>query len=344
MEATGSAQPLTVGIIGAGGWGTALAILLHGNGHQVRMWEFRPEVAKELATKRENRQLLPGVRIPEGILITADLEQVAREAELVVVAVPSHTMREVARRLRPLAAMATALVVSATKGIENGSLMRMTEVLLEEIPQLDAKRLVALSGPSHAEEVSRGISTAVVCACPCEEGARLAQRTFMSKAFRVYTSADVIGVELGGALKNVIAIAAGICDGAGFGDNTKAALQPRGLVEIVRLGVKLGANPLTFAGLTGMGDLIVTCMSKYSRNRYLGEQIGKGRTLQQVLGEMVMVAEGVRTTRSAYELSQRHNVEMPITQEVYRILFEGKDPRTALEDLMTRDAKTEAWG
>lgn len=344
MEATGSAQRLRVGIIGAGGWGTALAILLHGNGHQVRMWEFRPEVAKELAIRRENRQLLPGVRIPEAILITADLEQVALEAELVVVAVPSHTMREVARRLRPLPAMATAPVVSATKGIENGSLMRMTEVLLEEIPQLDANRLVALSGPSHAEEVSRGISTAVVCACPCEEGARVAQRTFMSKTFRVYTSADVIGVELGGALKNVIAIAAGICDGAGFGDNTKAALQPRGLVEIVRLGVKLGANPLTFAGLTGMGDLIVTCMSKYSRNRYLGEQIGKGRTLEQVLGEMVMVAEGVRTTRSAYELSRRHNVEMPITQEVYRILFEGKDPRTALEDLMTRDAKTEAWG
>ncbi len=344
MDLCGSTQRLRVAIIGAGGWGTALAILLHGNGHKVRMWEYRPEVAAELAARRENRQLLPGVRIPGEILITADLEQVALRADLVVVAVPSHTMREVARRLRPLPAMKTALVVSATKGIENDSLMRMTEVLLEEMPQLDAGRLVALSGPSHAEEVSRGISTAVVCACPCEESARMAQRAFMSKTFRVYTSADVIGVELGGALKNVIAIAAGICDGAGFGDNTKAALQPRGLVEIVRLGVKLGANPLTFAGLTGMGDLIVTCMSRYSRNRYLGEQIGKGRTLQQVLAEMVMVAEGVRTTRSAYELSRRHNVEMPITQEVYRILFEGKDPRAALEDLMTRDAKTEAWG
>ncbi|MBC7186138.1 MAG: NAD(P)H-dependent glycerol-3-phosphate dehydrogenase [Calditrichaeota bacterium] len=335
---------MKVAVIGAGGWGTALAILLHGNGHEVRLWEFRPEVAEELARTRENRHLLPGVLIPEQILITADLEKAATEAELVVVAVPSHTMREVARLLRPLPGMRKALVVSATKGIENDSLMRMTEVLLAEIPELEPRRLVALSGPSHAEEVSRGISTAVVCACPSEESARFAQRAFMNKAFRVYTSSDVIGVELGGALKNVIAIAAGICDGAGFGDNTKAALQPRGLVEIVRLGVKMGANPLTFAGLTGMGDLIVTCMSKHSRNRYLGEQIGKGRTLQQVLSEMVMVAEGVRTTRSAYELSLLHNVEMPITREVYRILFEGKDPRTALEDLMTRDAKMEAWG
>ncbi|MCR4438943.1 MAG: NAD(P)H-dependent glycerol-3-phosphate dehydrogenase [bacterium] len=339
-----TAQCLKVAVIGAGGWGTALAILLHGNGHEVCLWEFRPEVAEELARTRENRQLLPGVPIPEEILITADLEEAATGAELVVVAVPSHTMREVARRLRPLPAVSQALVVSATKGIENESLMRMTEVLLAEMPELEPRRVVALSGPSHAEEVSRGISTAVVCACPCEESARLAQRAFMNKTFRVYTSTDVIGVELGGALKNVIAIAAGICDGAGFGDNTKAALQPRGLVEIVRLGVKMGANPLTFAGLTGMGDLIVTCMSKHSRNRYLGEQIGKGKALQQVLSEMVMVAEGVRTTRSAYELSRLHNVEMPITREVYRILFEGKDPRAALEDLMTRDAKMEAWG
>lgn len=339
-----TSQCLKVAVIGAGGWGTALAILLHGNGHEVRLWEFRPEVAEELARARENRHLLPGVLIPEQILITADLEKAATEAELVVVAVPSHTMREVARRLRPLPVMSKALVVSATKGIENESLMRMTEVLLAEIPELEPRRLVALSGPSHAEEVSRGISTAVVCACPSEESARSAQWAFMNKVFRVYTSSDVIGVELGGALKNVIAIAAGICDGAGFGDNTKAALQPRGLVEIVRLGVKMGANPLTFAGLTGMGDLIVTCMSKHSRNRYLGEQIGKGRTLQQILSEMMMVAEGVRTTRSAYALSLLHNVEMPITREVYRILFEGKDPRAALEDLMTRDAKMEAWG
>lgn len=337
-------RPLKVAVIGAGGWGTALAILLHGNGHEVRMWEFRPEVAKLLATERENRHLLPGVPIPPEIHITADLQAAAEDAELIVVAVPSHTMRQVARQLCSVQAIKSALVVSATKGIENDTLLRMTEVLLQEIPGLAEERVVALSGPSHAEEVSRGIPTAVVCASSCAESARVAQQVFMNRTFRVYTGSDVIGVELGGALKNVIAIAAGICDGAGFGDNTKAALQPRGLVEIVRLGVKLGANPLTFAGLTGMGDLIVTCMSKYSRNRYLGEQIGKGRTLQQVLSDMVMVAEGVRTTSSAYQLSLRHNVEMPITTEVYRILFEGKNPRTALEDLMTRDAKVEAWG
>ncbi len=335
---------LKVAVLGAGGWGTALAILLHDNGHQVCLWEFCPEVAKALAAERENRQLLPGVRIPVQVAITSDLQEAVAGARLVVIAVPSHTMRQVARQLRAVEGMGEALVVSATKGIENDTLLRMTEVLLEEIPTVEAQRVVALSGPSHAEEVSRGIPTAVVCASSCVESARLAQQAFMNRTFRVYTATDVIGVELGGALKNVIAIAAGICDGAGFGDNTKAALQPRGLVEIVRLGVKLGANPLTFAGLTGMGDLIVTCMSKYSRNRYLGEQIGKGRPLQQVLEGMVMVAEGVRTTRSAYELSRRHNVDMPITTEVYRILFEGKDPRVALEDLMTRDAKMEAWG
>jgi len=292
---------------------------------------------------RENVPMLPGVRIPESVEITGDFNQTARDKDLLVIAVPSHVVRGVAQRLEGLELNET-VVVSGVKGIETETLKRMSEVILEEAPQLVPEQIVVLSGPSHAEEVSRGIPTAVVSASVSKETAQKVQRAFMTPQFRVYVNTDVIGVELGGALKNIIAIAAGICDGAGYGDNTKAALMTRGLVEITRLGVAMGAEPMTFAGLSGMGDLIVTCMSRYSRNRYVGEQIGKGRTLREVLDEMVMVAEGVRTTQSAYELAHRYRVEMPITEKVYEVLFKGKDPQEAMYELMVRDAKAEKWG
>jgi glycerol-3-phosphate dehydrogenase (NAD(P)+) len=229
------------------------------------------------------------------------------------------------------------------KGLENHSLLRVSEVI-HQVGGIPENNIAVLFGPSHAEEVSRGIPTAIVSASKDKNTATLVQDLFMTTFFRVYANLDIIGVELGGALKNIIAVAAGICDGAGFGDNTKAALITRGLVEINRLGVKLGANPDTFAGLSGMGDLIVTCMSRHSRNRYVGEQIGKGRTLQDVLNEMVMVAEGVKTTASAYELSKRENIEMPITKQVYETLFEEKPPVEAMKELMTRASKLEDWG
>ncbi|MDZ7260827.1 MAG: NAD(P)H-dependent glycerol-3-phosphate dehydrogenase [candidate division KSB1 bacterium] len=339
-----SRDKLKIGILGAGGWGTALAILLHSNQHQVTLWEYRQKAAQRLAAERINQEFLPGVVIPEGVIITSDLEQAKTNKDILVIVVPSHVVRSVGTQIGSLREAPETIVVSATKGIENDTLLRMSQVLLETIDGLKAENLVALSGPSHAEEVSRRIPTAVVAASVNLDAAKKVQQAFMNAEFRVYTNPDIIGVELGGALKNIIAIAAGICDGAGFGDNTKAALQPRGLVEMVRLGTKMGADPLTFAGLSGMGDLIVTCMSRHSRNRYVGEQVGKGRPLPEVLSEMVMVAEGVKTTQSAYELSKKYQVEMPITEQVYKILFEGKNPRDAMYELMMRDAKPEHWG
>ena len=332
-----------IGVLGAGSWGTALAILLSGKYSGVTLWEFRPDVAEQLAAFRENRPMLPGVRIPEHIVITPNLAETVEEKDVLVSAVPSHVVRSVARQLRAFN-LDGKLIVSVTKGIENDTLMRMSQVYQDVIPNLDMDRFVVLSGPSHAEEVSRNIPTTVVAACRNIENARRVQEIFMTPSFRVYSHTDVIGVEMGGSLKNVIAIAAGISDGVGFGDNTKAALITRGLVEITRLGTAMGADPLTFAGLSGMGDLIVTCISRHSRNRHVGEEIGKGKTLPEVLSEMVMVAEGVRTTHSAYALAQRHNVEMPITTEVYRVLYENKDPKAAVYDLMTRRAKQEKFG
>ena len=253
-------------------------------------------------------------------------------------------LRQVAKQVNQSNCGNKPIVINVAKGIENDTLLRMSQVLEQTIDWLARPNIVTLSGPSHAEEVSRKIPTAIVAACTNLYNAELIQKVFMNRYFRVYTNPDIIGVELGGALKNVIALAAGICDGAGFGDNTKAALQPRGLVEIVRLGTAMGAQPITFAGLTGMGDLIVTCMSKHSRNRYVGEQIGKGRKLDDVLKGMVMVAEGVKTTRSAFELSKKYHIEMPITEQVYQVLFENKSAFDALQDLMQRGPKEEKWG
>ncbi|MDZ7374856.1 MAG: NAD(P)-dependent glycerol-3-phosphate dehydrogenase [candidate division KSB1 bacterium] len=331
-------------ILGGGSWGTALAILLHSAGYSVSILELQTERAEELRQTRENRIGLPGVHIPEAVVITDQPDLALRGCQWLVVALPSHVVRQALRRIADLPLDWDRItVVSGTKGLEVDTFARMSEVIEEELP-ISPQQIAVLSGPSHAEEVSRGIPTAVVAASRSEEVARKTQRAFMTPRFRVYASQDVIGVELGGALKNVVAIAAGICDGLGFGDNTKAALQPRGLVEMVRLGKALGADPMTFAGLSGMGDLIVTCMSRHSRNRRFGEYIGQGLSFDDALRRMTMVAEGVRTARAAFQLSQRLGVDMPITAEVYRILYEGKKPLDALFDLMTRHPKMETWG
>lgn len=287
--------------------------------------------------------MLPGIAISNDIAISSDLEQVLDESELILLVIPSHFVRQVLKKVARVKIYHDAVIVSCTKGIENETLMRMSEIVRDEVAGFDLESLAVLSGPSHAEEVSRQIPTAVVVASAGDEVARFVQSSLNSPVFRLYRSNDVVGVELGGSLKNVIAIAAGICDGAGFGDNTKAALQPRGLAEMARLGRRLNADPETFAGLSGMGDLIVTCMSRHSRNRYVGEQIGKGKKLDEILREMTMVAEGVRTCKAAVALAQKHDVEMPICSEVHNVLFEDKSPRQAMADLMNREVKPEVW-
>ncbi len=337
-------QKYNITVLGAGSWGIALALVLNHNGHYITLWEYRTDAAEHLRNTRDAKEFLPGIMIPASIDIKNNFEEACSNKDILVVAVPSHVVRSVGERLDTLMVEKPLILVNVAKGIENDTLMRMSEVLEQTIRWADHDHIVTLSGPSHAEEVSRQIPTAIVSASARLKTAELIQQIFMNEFFRVYTNQDIIGVELGGALKNIIAIAAGICDGAGFGDNTKAALQPRGLVEIVRLGTAMGAYPITFAGLSGMGDLIVTCMSRHSRNRYVGEQIGKGRTLDDILKEMVMVAEGVKTTKSAYALSQKYNVEMPITEQVYQILFKVKDARDALKELMLRGPKEEKWG
>jgi glycerol-3-phosphate dehydrogenase (NAD(P)+) len=330
-------------VLGAGSWGIATSVLLFSNGHQVTLWEFDHLEMTKLLQQREHKRKLPGILIPEEIEITADLTAATSGSEMLVLALPSHTVREVARKLGDLD-FADRIIVNLAKGIENETLCRMSEVLRQELPLKLHEKIATLSGPSHAEEVAGKIPTTVVVAGFQEEIAQGIQQAFMNPYFRVYTNSDIIGVELGGSLKNVIAIAAGICDGMGLGDNSRGALITRGLAEMVRLGEKMGAKRETFAGLSGLGDLVTTCISKYSRNRYVGEQIGKGQTLDQVLKGMVMVAEGVKTTESAYRLSRRNEVEMPITEQVYKVLFEHKQPHRAMDELMTRDPKSEIWG
>lgn len=337
-------QKLKTTVLGAGSWGIALSLVLDHNGHQVKLWEFRPDAAERLQKTRDAKEFLPGIILPPSIQVINDFQLACADADILIIAVPSHVVRSVGERLNQIHFNNPPVLINVAKGIENETLMRMSEVLQQTIAWANPTNIVTLSGPSHAEEVSRKIPTAIVSASKNMAAAELVQQTFMNEFFRVYTNSDIVGVELGGALKNIIAIAAGICDGAGFGDNTKAALQPRGLVEIVRLGVAMGADPITFAGLSGMGDLIVTCMSRHSRNRYVGEQIGKGRKLDDILKEMVMVAEGVKTTKSAYALSKKYQVEMPITEQVYQILFQGKDAKVALKELMLRGPKEERWG
>ncbi len=327
----------SITVIGDGGWGTALALLLLGKGHRVRLWGAFPDYVETMRRTRENAKFLPGIRLPEGLELASDLGQAAEAAEVLVAAVPTPFLRQVLRRLAPCYAPGTP-IVSVAKGIENQTLLRPSQIVGDVLGRVP---VVALSGPSHAEEVARGLPTTVALASRDAALAARVQRLFMTDRFRVYTNRDVVGVELGGSLKNVIAIAAGICDGLGLGDNAKAALLTRGLAEMTRLGLALGARRETFAGLAGMGDLITTCMSPYGRNRAVGIQIGQGRSLDDILAGMEQVAEGVRTAKSVRALARRHGVEMPITEECYRVLFRAKSPARAVHDLMRRAAKEE---
>jgi glycerol-3-phosphate dehydrogenase (NAD(P)+) len=331
---------MKISVLGAGGWGTTLAILLHYNGHNVTLWEYKKSYARHLLKKRINTDYLPGIKIPKEINITSDIEEASDNKNLMVLAVPSQFLRNVVNEI-DFHQIKESILVSVSKGIENKSLMTMSQMLKDVFHQLNKNQIGVISGPSHAEEVSQRIPTAVVAASSDIETAKTIQAAFMTSYFRVYASTDILGVELGGAFKNIIAIGAGIIDGAGFGDNTKAAIMTRGVAEISRLGLAMGARPETFAGLSGMGDLIVTCMSRHSRNRFVGEQIGKGKKLKQILKSMEQVAEGVETTRSANQLASKKGIETPITNEVYKILFEDKDPVKATTDLMNRDMKSE---
>ncbi|MDF9407361.1 NAD(P)H-dependent glycerol-3-phosphate dehydrogenase [Pelotomaculum isophthalicicum JI] len=324
-----------VGVIGAGSWATALAALLAKKGRRVIMYARRPELAEEINITRENSRYLPGVAIHPNIEVTVDLERAFRKARVVVFGVPSHAFREVVRQSRPFLKNDT-IYVNTAKGIEETSLSSMSAVFAQEAGTELLQKYAGLSGPSHAEEVGRELPTAVVAASYRLETAEYVQELFMSDRFRVYTNPDVLGVELGGALKNIIALGTGIAEGLSFGDNTKAALMTRGLAEITRLGVIMGANPLTFAGLAGVGDLIVTCTSMHSRNRRAGIAIGKGSSVEEALELVDMVVEGVRTTRAAHQLSARYAVEMPITDQIYKVLFEGLAPGTAVNNLMSR--------
>jgi glycerol-3-phosphate dehydrogenase (NAD(P)+) len=331
---------MKVTVLGAGSWGTTLALVLFENKHDVNLWTYKPQQAELLRKERENKQFLPGIPIPPQLNVMTDIEEACSKRDMIVAAVPSQFLRSVIMKIAHLH-LENTIICNVAKGIENNSLMTMSEVLEDVLKHERRENLTILSGPSHAEEVCRRIPTAVVSAGYKEKSAKIVQQAFMTRYFRVYLNEDIRGVELGGAIKNVIAVAAGISDGAGFGDNTKAAIMTRGIYEITRLGVKLGAQPRTFAGLSGIGDLIVTCMSRHSRNRYVGEEVGKGRKLQEVLKEMVMVAEGVASAQSVHQLSIKTGIEMPIVSEVYRVLYEGKDPHKATEELMTRDAKGE---
>ena len=344
MTAAPIAPVAPVAIIGGGGWGTALAILLAKNGRQSRMWVYESDLAERLRRDRVNDVYLPGVSIPAEVAITTDLVEAARGAETLLLATPSHALRETTSRLAragPEALAAAGLVIIATKGLERDTHHRMSEVVDEPFPCPLRKDPVVLAGPSHAEEVARGIPTAVVAACRDRARAEAVQAMFSNEAFRVYTNDDVLGVEIAVALKNVVAVAAGISDGLGFGDSTKGALLTRGLAEIARLGEALGARPETFAGLAGMGDLIATATSRHSRNRRLGEAIGRGATLEAALASSPMVAEGVGTAKAAVDLAVRCGLELPIAEQVCAILFDGKSARAAMRELLTRDLKPE---
>lgn len=327
-----------ISVIGSGGWGTAAALLLCRNGHSVCLWSYLDEERARLERDRENKEFLPGVPFGDAdITFTSDIDFAAQYGDVLVSVVPSKAVRATAKKLSRKGNGKT--VVNLSKGFDEETGCRLSEVFEQEMPD---STIAVMSGPSHAEEVARGIPTTNVIACKSAEVAEKLQSIFMSDTFRVYTNADICGVEFGGALKNVIALCAGITDGLGYGDNTKAALMTRGLHEIARLGVKLGAHEKTFSGLSGVGDLIVTCTSMHSRNRRAGILIGKGKSLDEALKEVHMTVEGVYATRAAYALSQKYNVEMPITEAAYNVLFNGTDPRTAVNMLMTRGRKSEA--
>ena len=328
---------MKIAVIGSGGWGTAVAIMLSSRGYDVYLWSWIQEETDRLNRDRENKEFLPGVKFPDKIHCSHDMAECVDKAELIITAAPSPATRTTAKQLAEVVKSGQK-IVNISKGLEEKTLMRLSEVYAEEIPQAE---ISVMSGPSHAEEVSRGLPTTNVVASKNPETAKFIQDIFMSDMFRVYTSEDVIGVELGGALKNVIALCAGISDGLGYGDNTKAALMTRGLAEIARLGTAMGANRETFMGLSGVGDLIVTCTSVHSRNHRAGTLIGQGMTLQETLDTVHAVVEGVNTATAVYKLSKKYNISMPITEEAYKILFENKNAREAVLSLMTREKRHE---
>lgn len=326
-----------VGVLGAGSWGTALALLLEKNGHDVTVWSIDKAEVEMLDKEREHKSKLPGVRIPDAMKFTNVIQESIEDKDFIVLAVPSPFTRATAKKMSPYVKEGQK-IVNVGKGIEETTLMTLSDQIEEEIPQAD---VAVLSGPSHAEEVGRGLPTTCVVGARTKETAEYLQRMFMSEVFRVYTSPDILGMELGGSLKNVIALAAGIADGLGYGDNTKAALITRGITEIARLGVKMGGKMESFTGLTGIGDLIVTCASVHSRNRKAGYLIGQGKTMQQAMDEVQMVVEGVYSTKAAVKLAEKYEVQMPIISEVHAVLFEGKNPADAVRELMLRDGKLE---
>ena len=327
-----------IAVLGDGGWGTTLAILLYHKGFQVTLWGAFPDYVSYLDKKRINTRFLPGVKIPKGIEITHDLHRAGSHKQLIILAIPSQYMRKVLKRFKQFPCSRHAIYLSVTKGIEVNSLKRMSEVIYDELGNI---KLAVLSGPTIAWEVARGIPTTAVVASYDKRLRKYLQNIFMTERLRVYTNNDVVGVELGGSLKNIIAIACGISDGFRFGTNTKAALLSRGLTEISRLGEAMGAKSRTFSGISGLGDLVTTCISPYSRNRFVGEQISKGKSLRQIKAKMRMIAEGIATTRSAYKLSLKYKVDMPITKEVYAVLYKNQSPLKAMRDLMVRQKKEE---
>lgn len=328
-----------ISIVGDGGWGTTLAILLSGKGHNVTLWGAFPEYVETVKAKRISVKFLPGVKIPHEVNITSSLNEAIDDKDMIVLAVPSQYMRSVLTRLTPYK-LSGKVFVSVTKGIENKTLKRMSEIAHELLGNIE---ICVLSGPSIAREVVLGSPTTLVASSGNLALAKEIQEIFITDRFRVYTNSDITGVELGGSLKNIIAIAAGISDSLDFGMNAKAALLTRGLIEMARLGVAMGAKKDTFYGLSGLGDLTTTCISKYSRNHHLGEEIGKGKSLKEALKETEMVVEGVATTESAYELARKHKVEMPIINEIYKVLYENKDPKKGVHDLMTRSPREEGF-
>ncbi len=329
---------MKITILGGGAMATACAVLLSEQpDHSVTIWARNAEYAAQMARDHENQRLLPGIPIPECVQITSDIQAAVDGADLIVVSIPTAFLREALTEYRNVLSGGQP-IVSVIKGIENETLLRPSEIISEV---LGTDRVVVLAGPSHAEEIARRKPASVVAAASDAELANLVQQTFSTDRFRVYTNTDVVGVELGGALKNVLAIAVGICDGLGYGDNAKSALMTRGLVEMNRFGTAFGAEPTTMFGLAGIGDLITTCVSGFSRNRHVGKELGRGRKLAEILAEMTAVAEGVRTTRSVYGLAKKHDVDMPITREVYAVLFEDKDPEAATDSLMARPPRDE---
>lgn len=326
-----------ISVIGAGSWGTALALLLHKNGNEVTVWSIVQSEIDMLNTEREHKDKLPGVKLPEDMIFTANLSEAVEDKDVLVMAVPSVYTRSTAHMMKDLVTE-DQIIVNVAKGIEEDTLMTLSEIIEEEIPQAT---VAVLSGPSHAEEVGRGIPTTIVVGAKKQETAEYLQNLFMSPVFRVYISPDVVGIEVGAALKNVVALAAGIADGLGYGDNTKAALITRGIAEIARLGMAMGGKFETFCGLSGIGDLIVTCASMHSRNRRAGILIGKGYTMDEAMKEVKMVVEGVYSAKAALKLARKYNVEIPIVEQVNEVLFDGKTADEAVKDLMLRDKKIE---